>query len=105
MGSTASSASSAVFPRGNVLLAADSRIPPDALGLGPILGEEEFKSSFPVVARLLPGALPETVGKLRGHESSTLLGLGTVAGFLECGVVACVVLDIENSPFAAQVRD
>ena len=84
-------------------VSADARIPPDAFGLGPILGEEEFESPFAVVARLPPSALPETVGKLRGHELSTVLCIGTVACFVECGPVALVVLHLENVPFPAQV--
>ena len=95
----------AVFTGGNILLGADPRIPPHALGLGPVLGEEEFKFSFAIIARLLPGALPKTVGILCGDESSTVLGIGAVAGFVECGLVALVVLHLENFPFPAQVRD
>ena len=95
----------AVFTRENILLGADPRIPPHAFGLGPVLGEEEFKFSFAIIARLLPGALPETVGILRGDESSTVLGIGAVASFVECGLVAFVILHFENVPFPAQIKD
>ena len=94
-----------MFTRGNVLLGADSRIPPHALGLGPVLGEEKFKFSFAIIARLLPGALPETVGILCGNELSTVLGIGAVAGFVECGLIAFIVLHLENVPFPAQIKD
>lgn len=46
-----------------------------------VLREEEFTSSCAIVTRLLPGALPETVGILRGDESSTMLDVGAVADF------------------------
>ena len=94
-----------MFARGNIFLGADPRIPPHAFGLGPILGEKKFKFSFAIVAWLLPGALPETVSVLRGDESSTMLGIGAVAGFVECGLVVFVVLHLENIPFPAQVKD
>ena len=94
-----------MLARGNILLGADPRIPPHALGLGPVLGEEEFKFSFAIIVRLLPGALPETVGILRGDKSPSVLGIGAVAGFVECGFVALVVLHLQNFPFTTQVRD
>ena len=95
----------AVFARGNILLSAHTRIPPHTLGLGPVLGEEEFKFSFAIIARLLPGALPETVGIFCGDESPIVLGIKAVAGLIECGPIALVVLHLENFPFPTQIKD
>ena len=93
-----------MFARGNILLGADPRIPPHAFGLGSVLRQEEFKLSFAIVARLLPGTLPETVGILCGDESSPVLGIGAVTSFVERGFVALIVLNFENVPFSAQIK-
>src|SRR5437660_3058123 len=40
---------------------------------GPVLGEEEFKFSFAIIVRLLPGALPETDNDRRSEEHTSEL--------------------------------
>src|SRR5512134_536604 len=94
----------AVFTGRNVLMVADPGVPPDSLGLFTVFREQDFEAAFPIVARLLPGALPESIGNLGGGESSPMLGIGTVPGLVQGGFVALVILDFEDFPFAAQIR-
>src|SRR5689334_6949903 len=92
-----------MFARRNVLMGTDSTVPPDALGLFAVFGEQDFKTAFAIVTGLLPGALPESVGKICGDESSVMLSIGTVAGFIQRGRVTLIVLDFEDLPFTAQI--
>jgi len=90
---------SAVFTRGNVLLAADPRIPPDALGLGSILGEEEFKSSCAVVARTL-----QTTRDMSASVCKGLLCAGGEELVRNAGYTARFVLSTAKHGVALMMR-
>lgn len=82
---------------------ADSGVPPDPFCLRAILRQQEFECPFAVIARLLPGPLPEAVGKLGRGEVPTVLGVRAIAGLIQRGFVAFIVLDFENFPLTAEV--
>lgn len=82
---------------------ADSGVPPDPFRLRAILRQQEFERSFAVITRLLPGPLPEAVNKLGRGEVPAVLGVGAIAGLIQRGFVAFIVLDFENFPFTAEV--
>src|SRR5918995_4696370 len=94
----------AVFAWRDIFMGADPRIPPDAFGLLAVFREQNLKTAFTVIARLLPGALPETIGKPAGGEPSSVLGIRPVAGLIQRGSVAFVVFHFQYFPFAAQIR-
>ena len=82
---------------------ADSGIPPDSFRLRAILRQQEFECPLAVIARLLPGPLPEAVGKLGRGEMPAVLGVRAIAGLIQRGFVAFIVLDFEDFPLTAEV--
>src|SRR5439155_26061475 len=92
----------APLTRRDVPLLADARLPPDPSGLSTILGQHQFEPSFPVIAGLLPCALPLLPGDHGGHDPAALPGIQTIAVTIERGLVGLVLL--LHLPFAAEVR-
>ena len=82
---------------------ADSGVPPDTFRLRAILRQQELECPFAVITRLLPGPLPETVSKLGRGEVAPVLSVRAIAGLIQCGFVAFIVLDFENFPLTAEV--
>ena len=78
-------------------------VPPDAFGLGSVFRQQEFKPAFTIIAGLVPGALPQAIDTLRRCKTPALLRIGAIAGFVQGGLVAFVVLHFEDFPFTAQV--
>ena len=79
-------------------------VPPDALGLLAVFREEDFKSTFPIVAGLMPRPLPQTVFNFCGDESSLVLCVGAVSVLVDRGFIAFFVFHLENIPLSAHVR-
>ncbi len=92
-----------MFPRRDIGVPSNSCVPPDAFCFFPILGEQQFKTALTIIAWLMPAALPQTVCKFRRDELSSLLGVWSVAGLVERGLVAFVVFYFQNIPLATQV--
>ena len=82
---------------------ADSGVPPDPFRLRAILRQQEFECPFAVIARLLPGPLPEAIRKLSRLEVPPVLGVRAIAGFIQRGFVAFIDLDFEDFPLPAEV--
>lgn len=82
----------------------DAGVPPHPFSLTAIFRQQDLKSTLPVIARLVPGALPEPIRVFGRHKTSIVLGIGAVSLFIQRRDVALVVLDLEDDPFATQVR-
>ena len=94
----------AVFAWRDLGLSADPRIPPDPFGLGAVRGEKDFKPSLTVIAGLLPGALPQTIGDHDGGETTAVLTVGAVPLSVQRCSVAFVIFDFEDFPLSAEIR-
>lgn len=87
--------------RGYVLPVPHARVPPDAVGLGPVFRQQQFKSSLAVVARLFPSADPFSVIDADRCDSASLPCVGTVSGCVECRLIRLVFF--LNFPLAAEI--
>lgn len=92
-----------MLTRRDIFLRTDSAVPPDAFGLRAVFRKEDFKSSLSIIARLVPGALPQAIRDRSGREATAMLSIWPISVLVERRFIALVILNFDDVPFSNQV--